>query len=104
MNGPPSIQVYSMCFLPQISPLGRPQYGSGQPGVVAEKALVAEFSASAPGLSCIWGLSGTLPLQVTALATELAGGPQEQPGSSTEWDDWRYKTVEREVQDKQRGM
>lgn len=87
-------------FLPQISPLGRPRYGSGLPGVVVEKALVAEFSASAPGLSCIWGLSGTLPLQVTALATELAGGLQEQPGSSTAWDDCWYKVVERDVRDK----
>lgn len=87
MNGSPSIQVYSICFSPQISPLGRPQYGSGQPGVVAEKALAAEFSASEPDLSCIWGLSDILPLQVTAPATELAGGLQGQPGFSTEWDD-----------------
>lgn len=88
-------------YLPQISPHGRPRCGSGQPGVVAEKVPAAGSSASAPGLSCIWAPSGTLPLQATGLGTELAEGPQDHPGPSPGADDWRHYTVEGEVDDEQ---
>lgn len=78
-------------FLPQRSPHGRPRCGSGRLGAAAATAPAAGFSASAPGLSCIWAPSGTLPLQATGLGTKPAEEPQDWSDPSADWDDWKEK-------------
>lgn len=74
--------------LPQISPHDRPRCGSDRLGVAAEKAPGARSSTSAQGLSYIWALSDTLPLQVAGRGTGLAEGPQEHFGPSLALDDY----------------
>lgn len=93
-----------MFVLPQISPRGRPRCGSGRPGAAAEKAPAAGSLASAPGPSCIWAPSGTLPLQAAGLGTEVAEEPQDHLGPSAEADDWRDSVVEGEAEDEVRGQ
>lgn len=91
-------------YLPQISPRGRPQSGSGQLGAVAGTVLDAGSSASAPGLSCIWAPSGILPLQATGQGIELAEGKQDQPGPSAEVDDYRMSWVGEQAGGEQPSM
>lgn len=86
--------------LPQKSPRGRPRCGSGQPGVVAETVPGGGSSASAPGLSCIWAQSGTLPPQAAGLGIEVAEEPQGHLGQSIVPDDWRDNVVEGVMEDK----
>lgn len=89
-----------LCFsLPQIFPHGTPQCGNDRPAVVDETVPVAGSSACAPGPSCIWGRSGTLPLQVAVLVTGLAGGSLEDPPAPlTESVDWKDQWFESEVE------
>lgn len=86
-------------FLPQRSPPGWLQCDSDRPGVVAVTVPVARPSAFAPGLSCIWAPSGTRPLRVTELGTELAEGPQDHPGPLTAAGDWSGKGGWRQMED-----
>lgn len=80
-------------FLPQISLPGRPRCGNGRPEVAAERVPAAGSSASAPGPSCTWAQSSTLPLQAAGPGTELAGGRRDHFGPSAESGDWREKLV-----------